>query len=195
MSFDDVRDAVIARLSSPGWAAERAAEDPTMVRHIPQIVRINRLGLLTFDSQAGRADAARAYKERAYCYGFVRDRETACGLVAWVSLNTDMYASLVVVMGPPGPDPDNSFRASASEVLLRNTAGKFPVTVEAGVVESTVSPFAIPAERHVAGKTAPVPDDAACVLLVDLVWGRPAAEGLFAAIEAGLAAVRPQRFV
>jgi len=193
MSFDEVRDAVVARLASAGWAAERRAEDPTMVQHIPQIVRINRLGLLTFDSQAGRADGE--HKERAYCYGFVRDRETACGLTSWVSLNTDMYASLVVVMGPPGPDPSNAFRASASEVLLRSTV-KFPVTVEGGVVDSTVSPFVIPAERHVAGPTAPpVPDDAACVLFVDLVWGRPAADGLFAAIESGLGAVRTQRFV
>jgi hypothetical protein len=73
---------VLAMLGS----AARKAEDPKMERHIPQLVRINELGLLTFDSQAGRKDGA--YAERAYCFGFVRDRESAMQLTEWVSLNT-----------------------------------------------------------------------------------------------------------
>ena len=73
--FDRMRAKVLAMLASREWRAARKAEDPTMVRHIPQLVRINKLGLLTFDSQAGRKD--RAYAERAYCFGFVRDRDAA----------------------------------------------------------------------------------------------------------------------
>ena len=70
--FDRMRAKVLAMLGSAEWRAARKAEDPTMERHIPQLVRLNELGLLTFDSQAGRRDMA--YKERAYCFGFVRDR-------------------------------------------------------------------------------------------------------------------------
>ena len=121
--FDRMRAKVLAMLASREWRAARKAEDPTMVRHIPQLVRINKLGLLTFDSQAGRKD--RAYAERAYCFGFVRDRESALRLTQWVSLNTDKYASLVVVQGN-GPDPRNKFVASAVDVMLRRTAGHFP---------------------------------------------------------------------
>ena len=92
--FDRMRAKVLAVLASREWRAARKAEDPTMARHIPQLVRINKLGLLTFDSQAGRKDGA--YAERAYCFGFVRDRASAMRLTRWVSLNTDKYASLVV---------------------------------------------------------------------------------------------------
>jgi hypothetical protein len=180
VTFDRVRAKVLAKLRSD----ER---DPTVVR----LQRINELGLLTFDTQTGKAHEA--YKQRSYCFGFVRDRERAVQLTEWVSLNTDKYASLVVVQGDGRPDPHNRFVASAADVMLRKTAGCFPVGVKvigsAEEVYSTVSPFTIPAYRHVAGaKEDPVPSDA-CVTFADLVWGRAAdaKDGLFTAIERGLA--------
>ena len=183
--FDRMRAKVLAMLGSGEWRAARNAEDPTMVRHIPQLVRLNELGLLTFDSQAGRKD--RAYAERAYCFGFVRDRASAMRLTQWVSLHTDKYASLVVVQGN-GPDPRNNFVASAADVMLRRTAGCFPVSVDGAEIRSTVSPFAIPVNRHVADDEDHVPLDAECVMFVDLKWGRGAdtKHGLFTAIESGL---------
>jgi hypothetical protein len=128
--FDRVRSKALAVLRSDEWRAERAREAPTMTRYFPQIVRINDLGLLTFDSQAGVSN--RKYKERAYCFGFVRDRAFALKLTRWVSLHTDKYASLVVVQGDGRPDPHNRFVASASDVMLRTTAGLFPVTAYDG---------------------------------------------------------------
>ena len=157
-----------------------------MMRHIPQLVRINTLGLLTFDSQAGRAKGT--YKERAYCFGFVRDRECALQLTEWVSLNTDKLASLVVVQGDGSPDPHNRFVASAEDCMLRKTACHLPVSAYGAEIYSHVSPFTIPASRYIDDDLA-VPSDAECVLFVDLVWGRRAdlPDGLFTAIESGLA--------
>ena len=65
--FDRVRSKALAVLRSDEWRVERAREAPKMKRYFPQIVRINELGLLTFDSQAGASN--RKYKERAYCFG------------------------------------------------------------------------------------------------------------------------------
>ena len=59
------------------------------------------------------------YAERAYCFGLVRDRASAMRLTQWVSLNTDKYASLVVVQG-------NRPVASAVDVMLRRTARALP---------------------------------------------------------------------
>ena len=196
--FDRVRAKALAMLRSDEWRAERAREAPAMARYFPQILRINELGLLTFDSQAGISN--RKYKERAYCYGFVRDRAFARKLTEWVSLHTDKYASLVVVQGNGRPDPHNRFFASAEDVMLRTTAGLFPVTAHVGAdgahgadstmeVHSTVSPFTTPYYRHFAGPDLPA--DAVCVMFADLVWGRAAGarDGLFTAIEKALVRV------
>jgi hypothetical protein len=195
-----VRSKALAVLRSDEWRAERTREAPKMKRYFTQIVRINELGLLTFDSQAGVSN--RKYKERAYCFGFVRDRAFAFELTRWVSLHTDKYASLVVVQGDGRPDPHNRFVASAADVMLRTTAGLFPVTAHVradgadGTMEihSTVSPFTTPYYRHLAGKD-PVPADAVCVMFADLVWGRAAGarDGLFTAIERALVRVNATR--
>ena len=62
--FDRMRAKVLAMLASREWRAARKAEDPTMERHIPQLVRLNELGLLTFDSQAGRVGTSRTKSAR-----------------------------------------------------------------------------------------------------------------------------------
>jgi hypothetical protein len=153
------------------------------------MARCHELGMLTFDIQAG---AAGEYKERAYCFGFMRDRESALRLTEWVSLNTDKYASLVVIQGPVRPDPQNEFVATDEEVALRRTAGNFPVSARGAHIYSRVSPFTTATTRHVAGDDeAPVPpEESVCV---DLVWGRRAdsADGLFTTIERGLALIQP----
>jgi hypothetical protein len=125
----------------------------------------------------------------------MRDRESALRFTEWVSLNTDKYASLVVVQGPVRPDPQNELVATDEEVALRRTAGNFPVSARGAHVYSRVSPFTTPTTRHVAGDDeAPVPpEESVCVLCVDLVWGRLAdsADGLFTTIERGLARTQP----
>lgn len=192
--FDRVRSKTLAVLRSDEWRAERAREAPKMKRYFPQIVRINELGLLTFDSQAGASN--RKYKERASgSCATVRSRASSPS----GSLST---RTLVVVQGDGRPDPRNRFVASASDVMLRTTAGLFPVTAHYGAVgshgtmeiHSTVSPFTTPYYRHVVG-TDPVPADAVCVMFADLVWGRAAGarDGLFTAIEKALVRVNATR--
>jgi hypothetical protein len=176
MMFDGVRDSV-ARNNA-------ASRDPIA----QQIVRINALGLLTFDTQAGHSSGS--YRERAYCFGFMRDRESALTFTEWVSLNTDAYASLVVLQGH-ARNPRARYVATDAEVLLRRTAGNFPVGADGDKIDTRVSPFALQANRYVAGDDhPPVPPDAVCVLCVDMVWGRHGdqIDGLFTAVEAGLKA-------
>lgn len=70
--------------------------------------------------------------------------------------------TLVVVQGDGRPDPHNRFVASAADVMLRTTAGLFPVTAYYGAVgtdgtmdvHSTVSPFTTPYYRHFAQRNA-----------------------------------------
>jgi hypothetical protein len=57
--FDRVRSKALAALRSEEWRAERTREAPTMTRYFPQIVRINELGLLTFDSIGSTKSALR----------------------------------------------------------------------------------------------------------------------------------------
>ncbi len=57
--FDRVRSKALAVLRSDEWRAERTREAPTMTRYFPQIVRINELGLLTFDSIGSTRSRAR----------------------------------------------------------------------------------------------------------------------------------------
>jgi hypothetical protein len=72
--FDLVRSKALAVLRSEEWRAERTLEAPTMKRYFPQIVRINELGLLTFDSigstkSALRARARQCVRAQAYRVG------------------------------------------------------------------------------------------------------------------------------
>jgi hypothetical protein len=187
-----VRSKALAVLRSDEWRAERTLEAPTMTLYFPQIVRINELGLLTFDSQAGVSN--RKYKERASgSCATVRSRASSPS-------GSRSTRTLVVVQGDGRPDPHNRFVASAGDVMLRTTAGLFPVTAHDGAdgtmhVHTTVSPFTTPYYRHVAG-TDPVPADAVCVMFADLVWGRAASarDGLFTAIEKALVRVNATRY-
>lgn len=67
-----------------------------MVRHIPQLTRINRLGMITSNSQAGRnsrytsrtTGKRELMAERAYCLGFVHP-DVADAFIKWMWLHTD----------------------------------------------------------------------------------------------------------
>jgi hypothetical protein len=149
--FDLVRSKALAVLRSDEWRAERAREAPKMKRYFPQIVRIKELGLLTFDSIESTKSALR-----------VRARPCVHAQAHRVGLaphgrSSSLCKATVVRTRTTG--------FSAADVMLRTTAGLFPVTANDGAVgtdgtmeiHSTVSPFTAPYYRHVAGKD-PVPD-------------------------------------
>ena len=53
-AFESARRVAVRMMRTAALAEELRNEDPTMVRHIPQLTRINRLGMITSNSQAGR---------------------------------------------------------------------------------------------------------------------------------------------
>jgi hypothetical protein len=110
-----------------------------MTRYFPQIVRINELGLLTFDSIGSTKSRARpCVRAQAHRVGLApHGRSSSC------------KATVVQT------------RATGSS-RARTTAGLFPVTAYDGAVgtdgtmeiHSTVSPFTTPYYRHFAQRNA-----------------------------------------
>ena len=194
-------------MRTAAWKHEIADEDPTMVEHIPQLTRINKLGMITWNSQAGRnsrylsknTGKEELSAERAYCVGFVSPR-VADALIRWMWLHTDKYVA----------------RMGLADATTDRTAGMIGVTVgQTGKAwDTSVSPFFQAQDRNCnypdtlfktestparvearaqigAYLESPVPETAVAVLLVDMRWGRIASapKGLFTELERGLAHV------
>ena len=51
-AFERARKVAIRVMQLPMWQKSIGKEDPLMVAHIPQLVRINKLGMITINSQA-----------------------------------------------------------------------------------------------------------------------------------------------
>ncbi len=74
-----------------------------MVKYIPNLRRLNELGLITFDSQSGKRSTFAHYQtgkrvdlvERAYCYGFV-DTAVADAVIEWMWDHTDKYVTRAI---------------------------------------------------------------------------------------------------
>ena len=211
--FEQARRVALRTMRTRAWREDIRAEDETMVAHIPQLLRINGLGMITENSQAGRshhytsrATGQREHAaERAYCFGFVHP-DVADAFIHWMWLHTDKYAVRAQTVEEwPGP------------------VGRIGVTTEGSKWVTWVSPFGDPGCRAcnygrwiypeqglAASPTAdheamlakarraigpylahPVPETAVFLLLVDMKWGRRAdgRRGLFTEIERGLRAV------
>jgi len=71
-------------------------EDPTMVKHLPILKEINRLGFLTTESQAGLRRKGKDYEihEKAYVCGFMQEKE-AEEFIKKMGLHTDKNAIFV----------------------------------------------------------------------------------------------------
>jgi len=71
-------------------------EDPTMVKQLPILKEINRLGFLTNNSQAGLKRKGKGYEihERAYVGGFMKEKEAAT-FIKKMALHTDKNAIFV----------------------------------------------------------------------------------------------------
>jgi hypothetical protein len=208
MDFERARRVAVRTMRTAAWRDAIQGEDATMVEHIPQLTRINKLGMITWNSQSGRASrylskdtGQRELKaQRAYCVGFLTP-QVADALIKWMWLYTDKYVA----------------RMGLADATTDRMPGTIGVTYgESGrdVWDTTVSPFFMAMDRNcnypdMIFKTAstpmrvkaraqigeylkdPVPDTAVAVLFVAMRWGRKAnaQKGLFTEIERGLAQV------
>ena len=197
--FERARKVAIRVMQLPMWQKSIGEEDPLMVAHIPQLARINKLGMITINSQAGNVRHSKSLRtgkratiaERAYCYSFV-PADAADKILRWMWTHTDKYAVKVYI----GDD----------EKL--QDFGRLGVTTQDGGETwfTRVTPAAPPdfrnwnygmweqwtrEERARAHKAigpyleSPIPESAVCLLFVDMTIGRLASapSGLFSELE------------
>ena len=213
-AFDRARQVAVRTMSTDAWKEDVRQEDATLVRHIRQMTRINRLGMITENFQAGRAYTyasrtgdARPKKavERAYCVGFV-----AAGVADDVideMTRTDKYVARMVldasaiarfgtitVACERAEKPELWAHIAGSPELRKCNYGKWIYADSAGADAGRAHARGGKKTRAAIGPylESPVPDDAVCLLCVDLKWGRRAdgPNGLFTQLEGALTAVR-----
>jgi hypothetical protein len=101
--FELARRVAVRMMETRAFAKDIEEEDATMVKYIPNLRRLNELGMITFDSQNGRRFTFPHYQtgkiikmsERAYCKGFV-DASVAAAVVQWMWDNTDKYVTRAI---------------------------------------------------------------------------------------------------
>ena len=201
-AFERARKVALRVMRMPMWQKGIGEEDPLMVAHIPQLARINKLGMITINSQAGNVRYFKSAKtgkrgtvaERAYCIGFV-PADTADKILRWMWAHTDKYA-VKAYIGDDEKLPD-----FARIGVTTQDGGETWVT--------TVNPAGPPEFRNLNYPSAghwnewtreerarackafgpylasPVPESAVCLLFVDMTIGRLASapSGLFSEIE------------
>ena len=187
LDFDRAQEIAVKAIKTTAWQNDIAAEDPDMTAYIPQLLRINMLGMITYNSQAGKS--SQLLQERAYCIGFVQ-KNIATSFIEWMWLNTDKYVAKM-------------------DLNTKQIIGRIGVTVSGTLWETFVDLSGYPEMRHCNyGRwlypeqgnysiTAnaqneigpylkyPVPESAICILCVDMQKGRLANTplGLFTEIE------------
>ena len=201
-AFERARKVAIRVMQLPMWQKSIGEEDPLMVAHIPQLARINKLGMITINSQAGNVRYSKSLRtgkratsaERAYCYSFV-PADTADKILRWMWTHTDKYAVKVYI---------------GDDEKLQDFARIGVTTQDGGETWDTkVNPAGPPEfrkwnypsagmwnewtreERARARKAigpyleSPIPESAVCLLFVDMTIGRLASapSGLFSEIE------------
>jgi hypothetical protein len=207
MDFERARRVAVRAMRTAAWKDAIRSEDPTMVSHIPQLTRINKLGMITWNSQAGRNSRYFSNKtgkkelmaERAYCVGFVR-ADVADAFIEWMWLHTD---KCVARMGLADASTDHTVGRIGVTVAQTGKAWETSVSphFEANdrrcnyppmIFEWNSTPMHMKARAQIGEYLAdPVPETAVAVMLVDMRWGRRAnaPKGLFTEIERGLAHV------
>ena len=204
--FGRAQRASLRMMRTRMWKKAMAEEDPLMVAHFPQLARINKLGMITINSQAGHVKHYKSAQtgklgtraERAYCQGFVRPHE-ADEILRWMWAHTDKYAVKMQV----GDD--------AVDKKVFADVGKFGVTTRDGgstwittarpsgpallrtwnypseeIWNASTTEDRAQARRAIGRNLAdPIPDSAVCLLLVDMTIGRIASAptGLFSEVE------------
>ena len=96
MKFKKALKKAVAKFDDEDFLNERREEDPTMLKHMPQLQEINRHGYLTTNSQAGRRARGKHYQtgrpyeihERAYISGFMQ-KKLAEKFIKQMGITTD----------------------------------------------------------------------------------------------------------
>lgn len=102
MKFADAKKAALKRIASDEFLKDREEEDPKMIKFIPTFLAMNKLNLLTFDSQGGHFTkgisvfSGKPYTqyERAYVLGFLPEVQ-AEAFLRIMALETDKNAIFV----------------------------------------------------------------------------------------------------
>ena len=126
--FERARRVAVRMIQTRAFAKDIEEEDPSMVRYIPHLRRLNQLGMITFDSQSGKRARFAHYKtgkrvdtvERAYCYGFVY-AAVADSVIQWMWDNTDKYATRAI-------DVEDASRGDTELYAVLSDFGRIGVT-------------------------------------------------------------------
>ena len=127
MKFQDAKKRSVEMFDSPEFIERIRDEDSSMLKHLPLLQKINHLGYITTESQAGNHKRGKAdgkpyeLSERAYLSGFMMEEDAAL-FIKNMSLYTDknaMYIPICDAEIPPSLD-----------IPLTITRKKTGVTVE-----------------------------------------------------------------
>ena len=99
MKFAEAKRAAVKKFDSPEFLERIKEEDATMLRHLPVLQEINRLGFLTTESQAGLprrgiqplTQKKQEIQERAYITGFMKE-DLAQEFIKKMGIQTDKNA-------------------------------------------------------------------------------------------------------
>ena len=214
-AFESARRVAVRMMRTAALAEELRNEDPTMVRHIPQLTRINRLGMITSNSQAGRNSRYTSRRtgkrelmaERAYCVGFVHP-DVADAFIEWMWLHTDKYVARMRLadgvhdetgrIGVTVAGTGTMWETKVSPFYEANDRtcnyGRALFPEQGRALEGKMTDAMLATARKQIGPylAHPVPDTAVGIVLVDMKWGRRAdtPKGLFSEIERGLRRAR-----
>ena len=210
-AFERAKRVALRMMRTRMWQKAIGEEDPMMVTHFPQLARINKLGMITINSQAGHVTHYKSVQtgklatmaERAYCEGFVRPHE-ADEILRWMWAHTDKYAVKMQV----GDDAvDDKVFADVGKFGVTTTDGgatwvttvrpSGPAVLRTLNYEGPIWESGTREERARARKVIgpslvhPIPDNAVCLLFVDMTIGRIASapSGLFSELERCLRAL------
>ena len=202
-AFERARKVAIRVMQLPMWQKSIGEEDPLMVAHIPQLARINKLGMITINSQAGNVRHVKSLRtgkqatiaERAYCYGFV-PADAADKILRWMWTHTDKYAVKVYIgddeklqdfgwFGVTTHDGGETWFTSVTPAVrpeIRNE--NYPPM--GGMWEQWTREERARAHKAIGPYLeSPIPESAVCLLFVDMTIGRLASapSGLFSELE------------
>jgi hypothetical protein len=106
MKFKDAQKLAVEHLSSQEFLNRVQEEDSTMLKQLDILKKINSLGYITNDSQAGRRSTGLHYaekwemliEERAYMYGYMME-DKATKFIEQMAYQTDKNAVMIPVCG------------------------------------------------------------------------------------------------
>ena len=198
-AFERAQKVAVTAMSTDEWKDDVRKEDVTKVKHVRQLTRITKLGMIVESMQAGRkfsytsTEGEKSGLERAFCVGFV-SAHMAENLIGQMT-RTDKYVAKMIIDEGSWPPRHGSiavtFMGGKEEAwahivghpnLRKCNYGRSiyvePETEQRARARAAIGPYL----------ESPVPDSAVCLVCVDLKWGRRAdgPNGLFTQLENAL---------